>query len=499
MCESAAMTVNCHVFNGNTWTESTAQWSNVAPDGFGTLLDSKTVSYNTGNALTPTHRYSFDILQAVRGWKNGTYSKDKGILFKAPEVTETADTYLSKTFASYNRASNKPSLTVTYTIAPTSVSISPNAASAIKGARYSGLVATVLPVNSSDDTVVWASSNSNIASIDSNTGEVTAVSTGVAKITCKTNDGNISSSNSCLFTVNPDSASYTTMSLDVNYSRTLFAGKHFWFKFTPSETGTYTFESSGSVDTYGVLYQGDTLLHSDDDDGNNRNFKLSYRLIAGTQYRFLVKGYSDNQNGAFSFKVIKGWIEMSRPNINSRSSWGARDPIQNRLVDRTRNPQRIIFHHSADKFSSQNDEDIKAEIRRIQNMHMDDRGKCDIAYHFIIDPNGTIWEGAQIDAYQRGHATGYFDDIGVLILGDFEPRIANLEMPNTLNQNQKNAMELISRWLCYEYNLSIIPSGQNAAPINTHRGVDSNTVCPGANAAPWIENELRYMINHSRL
>ena len=141
---------------------------------------------------------------------------------------------------------------------------------------------------------------------------------------------------------------------------------------------------------------------------------------------------------------------------------------------------------------------VIAEIQRIQNDHMDDEGKCDIAYHFIIDPQGRIWKGAEIDNYQRGHATGYYDDIGVLVLGDFEPRLANLFLPNSLNENQKQAMEILAKWLCYEYDLPIIETGEVSAPISTHREV-TETQCPGKNMAGWVENNLRNTIDNWNL
>jgi len=121
---------------------------------------------------------------------------------------------------------------------------------------------------------------------------------------------------------------------------------------------------------------------------------------------------------------------------------------------------------------------------------IDQKGKCDIAYHFVIDPAGNIWQGAEVDGYKRGHAEGHFDDIGVLILGDFE-RNSLTSGPNVLNNAQKNAMKSLSKWLCYRYNL--LPSGANS-PITTHRAVDSGTVCPGKNAAPWIEQDLKAYI-----
>lgn len=189
-----------------------------------------------------------------------------------------------------------------------------------------------------------------------------------------------------------------------------------------------------------------------------------------------------------------GWYEVESPTIKSRSDWNARNVITSRLVPRTRSPQRIIFHHSADKFSDTDESKVIAEIQRIQNLHIDSKNKCDIAYHFIIDPAGRIWQGAQIDDFQRGHADGYFDDIGVLVLGDFEPRIANLFQADELNQNQKDAMEELSKWLCYKYNLPNIASGTNAAPISTHCTV-VDTQCPGDNMKEWVENNLRSIIN----
>jgi hypothetical protein len=124
---------------------------------------------------------------------------------------------------------------------------------------------------------------------------------------------------------------------------------------------------------------------------------------------------------------------------------------------------------------------------------MDEAEKCYIAYHFVIDPAGGIWEGALIDGYKRGHATGHYDDIGVVLLGDFEHRAVNLFMPNDLNDNQKNAMKALSKWLCYWYNLPI-DKAKGVCPITTHREV-VDTVCPGDNAAPWIEEDLKNYIN----
>ncbi len=114
MCEAAELQVYCYLYTGGIWYESTANWSNVSPNSYATLLSSNTVSYNNGVGKTAKHRYSFDITAAVKAWKIGNYSAFNGIIFKASSSVENGTTNISKTFASYNRSSNKPSLTVTY-------------------------------------------------------------------------------------------------------------------------------------------------------------------------------------------------------------------------------------------------------------------------------------------------------------------------------------------------------------------------------------------------
>ena len=114
MCETAGLEVSCYVFTGNVWSESTANWSNVNPDSYSTFLSSQTISYANGIQQSTAHRYAFDITKAVEGWRAGNYNPNKGILFKASSSVEGGTTYKSKTMASYNRSSNKPSLSVTY-------------------------------------------------------------------------------------------------------------------------------------------------------------------------------------------------------------------------------------------------------------------------------------------------------------------------------------------------------------------------------------------------
>lgn len=119
MCESEELSISCHEFNGEEWDEATVSWYNSGmydypPYSYSydtTPLDTKTISYAIGNSLSEKHRYSFNITTAVQEWTYyGTGTKEKGIMFKSTNESLTR----VKTFASFNRASYKPTFTMTY-------------------------------------------------------------------------------------------------------------------------------------------------------------------------------------------------------------------------------------------------------------------------------------------------------------------------------------------------------------------------------------------------
>ena len=117
MCESTGLDVYCHVYAGAVWNESAVGWYNtmaISPDYLSDQLDMQRMSYAIGAGLPEIHRYSFDITKAVQGWMDGNYDQNKGIVFKASAAVENGSTYNSKTIGSYNRASYKPTLSVTY-------------------------------------------------------------------------------------------------------------------------------------------------------------------------------------------------------------------------------------------------------------------------------------------------------------------------------------------------------------------------------------------------
>lgn len=118
LCEATPLAVSCYVYCGGTWNEEDGvTWDETIEkydEYLSTYLDTQTISYTNGAALSNPHRYNFDITEAVQGWYDGDYDQNKGIIFKADASVENGSTYNWKTISSYNRGSYEPRLTVTY-------------------------------------------------------------------------------------------------------------------------------------------------------------------------------------------------------------------------------------------------------------------------------------------------------------------------------------------------------------------------------------------------
>lgn len=110
-----------------------------------------------------------------------------------------------------------------------------------------------------------------------------------------------------------------------------------------------------------------------------------------------------------------------RPAIGSRASWGARDKRGAAVL--ADGIQMAIVHHTV----SRNDygpNEVPGILRSIQAFHQDGNGWSDIAYNFLVDRYGRIWEGNTsgmmdlpvVGGHSRGFNTG---TVGVSMIGDF--------------------------------------------------------------------------------
>ena len=115
--------------------------------------------------------------------------------------------------------------------------------------------------------------------------------------------------------------------LDTDATATISAaGQTVFFSFTPVETGTYIFSSSGSADTYGYLYDANlNQLASDDDSGQNSNFLISCQLTAGTLYYFGARYYNSSSTGYFYVLLHSSIVSLSDGSCGENLNWSLQD------------------------------------------------------------------------------------------------------------------------------------------------------------------------------
>ena len=112
---------------------------------------------------------------------------------------------------------------------------------------------------------------------------------------------------------------------------------------------------------------------------------------------------------------------------------------------------------------------------------MEDLGWGDIAYHYLIGSDGTIYQGRNAD-FVGGGSTDYGTDNNLLI-----SMIGNFELENPSHQATEALKNLITNRALH-YNIS--PTN-----ISTHRH-HASTLCPGTNLQNWFDRRGEYEIIH---
>lgn len=168
--------------------------------------------------------------------------------------------------------------------------------------------------------------------------------------------------------------------------------------------------------------------------------------------------------------------------INNRASWGAAEPdIANSVegfYDPVLNPggwytypnplrealNTFVIHHTATLTNN--------TPAAIQQGHMNQNGYADIAYHYIIDKEGMIYEGRNIGVrgtHTRSHNTG---TVGIVLIGNFENEEPTAE--------QLCSLKRLALQLKNQYDITHLAG---------HRDFPNNeTVCPGEHLADKLES-----------
>lgn len=157
-----------------------------------------------------------------------------------------------------------------------------------------------------------------------------------------------------------------------------------------------------------------------------------------------------------------------KPDICTRSCWGARSP--NGTISQMSTINKAVIHHTAgNEFSTTGYEASKANVRAVQNLHMSTNGWTDIGYHFLVDKFGYIFEGRYssisskpLGAHTLNNNTNTF---GFNCMGYFHTPKNNVPTAAMLD-----SLSDVMAWK--------MPDGNTGMDIYGHRDL-SASACPG--------------------
>lgn len=128
---------------------------------------------------------------------------------------------------------------------------------------------------------------------------------------------------------------------------------------------------------------------------------------------------------------------------------------------------RLTVHHQGVVWQA--DADVAAYLRRLQTWSRQARGWADLPYHFVVAPDGRVYEGRPVamagDTQTEYDPAGH---LGVMLLGNFE-----LQQPTPA---QWNATVALLAQLTRTH-------GLDDRALGMHRQFSARTVCPGAHLA----------------
>ncbi len=160
-----------------------------------------------------------------------------------------------------------------------------------------------------------------------------------------------------------------------------------------------------------------------------------------------------------------------RPDIVSASAWGSKPQA---IPDaRKHTPRFVTIHHAGVRWTAK--VAPEAFVRDMQSWGQREKGWPDLPYHFLIAPDGRIFEGRSLD-YEPESNTKYplAGNIGVEMMGDF-----STQRPDP---RQVAACVRLTAWLCSRF-------GIDREQVRGHRDAASGqTNCPGPDFERYLKD-----------
>jgi hypothetical protein len=155
--------------------------------------------------------------------------------------------------------------------------------------------------------------------------------------------------------------------------------------------------------------------------------------------------------------------------IVPRSGWNANEP----KPYKQHTPVRITVHHEGTKLEATDDAAKKIKAIQVWGMGKD-RNWSDIPYHFLIAPDGTVYEGRAVTT--AGETATEYDPSGHLLI----TCLGNLEVQEVPEPQLASLVKLIA-YTSKKY-------GVPAETLTTHRDNSTQTTCPGQYLYAYFQN-----------
>jgi N-acetyl-anhydromuramyl-L-alanine amidase AmpD len=151
----------------------------------------------------------------------------------------------------------------------------------------------------------------------------------------------------------------------------------------------------------------------------------------------------------------------SKHAIVRRTAWGKLTPRYSALVPDW-NYTTVVIHHSGNRGET--------DPIQIEHRHMVVNKWDDVGYHYLIHPDGRIYEGRHLSNKGAHVDAANTQKIGILLMGDFEASLWDFDddEPTTA---QINAAVALIQTLKAEFSTLIRLGG--------HRDYKAETECPG--------------------
>jgi hypothetical protein len=157
--------------------------------------------------------------------------------------------------------------------------------------------------------------------------------------------------------------------------------------------------------------------------------------------------------------------------IMPRREWTSSPPNLS-LINPMNGVNRITVHHDGmDPIALRTKWDAASRLEQIRRAHINhDPPWADIGYHYIVDPQGRVWEGRPVQ-YQGAHVKDNNEhNLGIMVLGNFDEQRPTSEALSTLDAL------IADRMRAYRIPLSRVLTHQEINP----------TRCPGRSLQSYM-------------